>query len=270
MTFAQRDVRRRRQLHTPVTFVRYTDMRVAALSDFHIGLDPGTDAFGHDPRAFSAFLGELLQSHDHLVLLGDLFTADHAPLWGPRAAAEHLRRILRRVPWLSERLEDPRVHYVHGNHDLVARDVLGASERVELGAAGCRVLFVHGHQFDPVAKAALVLANAGTWTTGRLRAARMRSVAQFLEDRDVAIKDGRFRGPDGPYARAADVACRALGVAAVVMGHTHAARVDRVEHGVSLNTGTCSCGRREFVSLDTARAQAVLVRGFERVRVSLK
>ncbi len=245
-------------------------MRVAALSDFHIGLDPATDAFGHDPGAFREFVDALLASHDQLVLLGDLFTADHAPRWGPRFASAHLRRILETVPWLVERLADPRVHYVHGNHDLAAAEVLGAAERLVLGDAGCRVLFVHGHQFDPIARRALLLANVGTWTTGRLRAAGLRPLAQFFEDRDVAIKDVRFRGRQGPYAAAANVACRDLGVSAVVMGHTHAARVDTLEHGLSLNTGTCSCGRREFVSIDTARKQAVLVRGFERVRVRLK
>lgn len=244
-------------------------MRVAALSDLHIGLDPQTDAFGHAPGPFRGFLDMLLREHDRVVLLGDVFTADHAAVWGERFARAHLRRILARTGWLAERLVDPRLHYVHGNHDLVAGAVLGAPERLVLEGSACRVMFVHGHQFDPVARRALVLAQAGTWSTGRMRALGLRRVAQWFEDRDVAIKDVRFRGPAGPYATAADALCREAGVHAVVMGHTHAARLDPMPHGVSLNTGTCSGGRTEYVSLDLDRGAGWLVRGFERVAVTL-
>lgn len=244
-------------------------MRVAALSDFHIGLSGRTDAFGHVPEAFAAFLDRLLDTHDHVVLLGDVFTADHAAVWGRAFACAHLRRILTRTGWLTDRLADPRVHYVHGNHDLAAGDVLGAAERLVLGSGSLRVLFVHGHQFDPVARRALRLAQAGTWATGRMRAAGARRIAQWFEDRDVEIKDARFRGAHGPYAQAANALCRDADVRAVVMGHTHAARVDIVEHGLSLNTGTCSGGRRELVSLDLASGTGTLIRGFERVPISL-
>ena len=244
-------------------------MRVAALSDLHVGLEPNTDAFCHASDAFAGFFDDLLAEHDRVVLLGDVVTADHAAIWGARFARTHLRRILTAHAWLADRIAHPRVIYVHGNHDLAARNVLGAAERVVLGEGRCRVMFVHGHQFDPIAVHALPLAHLGTWTTGRLRALGLRRVAQWFEDRDVEIKDVRFRGPRGPYATAADMLCRDAGVQAVVMGHTHAARLDRVEHGLSLNTGSCSLGRHQYVSLDLARGTGVLVRGFERVAVSL-
>jgi len=243
-------------------------MRVAALSDLHVGLDPRTDAFEAPAAAFAAFFDHLLASHDRVVMLGDVCVADHSAVWGGSFARKRMRRILERAPWLADRLAHQRVHYVFGNHDLAARDVLGAAERLVL-ADSYRVMFVHGHQFDPIAAGALVLAQAGTWATGRMRAARLPRLAQWFEDHDVELKDARFRGPSGPYARAADRLCREHDVAAVVMGHTHAARVDAVPHGLSLNTGTCSGGRREYVSLDLARGEGWLVRGFERVPVSL-
>ncbi len=243
-------------------------MRVAALSDLHVGLEPNTDAFCHASEAFAGFFDDLLAEHDRVVLLGDVVTADHAAIWGRPYACAHLRRILTSHAWLADRIAHPRVIYVHGNHDLAAREVLGAAERVVLGER-CRVMFVHGHQYDPIAVHALPLARLGTWTTGRLRALGLRRVAQWFEDRDVEIKDVRFRGPRGPYASAADMLCRDTRVHAVVMGHTHAARVDRVAHGLSLNTGSCSLGRRQYVSLDLERGTGVLVRDFERVSVSL-
>ncbi len=236
-------------------------MRIAALSDFHIGARTRGDAFGHEPREFALFLDSLLATHDRLVLLGDIFTADHAPRWGRRFARRRLRQAIARVPTLASRLHHPRVHYVHGNHDLVASDVLGAAERLILGPADCRVLLVHGHQYDPVARRARALANLGTWTTGRLRAGGLGPVAAWLEARDVELKDRRFRGVDGPYARAADTLCRTHRVRAVVMGHTHAADATQLPHGYSFNTGTCSEGRVEWVSIDTVQRIARVVRG---------
>lgn len=244
-------------------------MRIAALSDLHVGRHSRTDAFGHEPACFDRFVAGLLDAHDRVVFLGDVFVADHAWAWGRRFARAELKKALAAAPWLADRLADPRVHYVHGNHDLAARDVLGAAEQLVLGDARFPILFVHGHQFDPIANRALWLANLGTWTTGRIRAMGLASTAQWFEDRDVELKDQRFRGPKGPYAQAANVLCQRARVSAVVMGHTHAARADRVEHGWSLNTGTCSTGRLEYVSIDTARGCATCVIGDRKTAVDL-
>jgi len=42
-------------------------MRIAAISDFHIGSSKGSDCFGHEVRAFSEFLDVLEASHDRIV-----------------------------------------------------------------------------------------------------------------------------------------------------------------------------------------------------------
>lgn len=225
-------------------------MRIAALSDFHIGVSSRRDGFRHDLERFEAFLDRLEAEHDEVVLLGDIFQTDHG--WWPRrrSTTRHLLRARARVDRLTRRFDSQRYTYVFGNHDAIAAQALDAPEHVRMRGSRAAALFIHGHQFDPVARQARLAANLGTWATGRMRAMGLRRVAQYLESKDVEIKNGRFAGADGPYAVGGDALARAHGVSIVVMGHTHCARIDRTPHAVVANTGTCSNGRLSWVSVD--------------------
>jgi predicted phosphodiesterase len=232
---------------------RYRDarMRVAALSDLHIGVTNRRDGFRHDLRRFGAFLDELEAAHDRIVLLGDIFQTDHGAFPTRASARRHLRRARSRVAHLAERWTGAKYLYVFGNHDTIAGAELDAAEHVCLEDHGVRILFIHGHQFDPVARRAPLAADLGTWFTGRLRAVGLRPAAAWLEARDIAIKDQRFRGPQGPYALGASTLARDHDARVVVMGHTHCARIDPIDAGLAVNTGSCSRGRLSWISVDT-------------------
>ena len=225
-------------------------MRIAALSDFHIGATARADQFVHTEDGFLAFLDRLEREHDTIVLVGDVFQAEHGAIPGARAARVQLERAMQRMPRLVARLGGPRYRYVHGNHDEIARAALGAMESVRLAEDGFAAFFVHGHQFDPVFGAAAPLARASTWATGRLRALGLRRVPDWLEGVDVAVKHRRFGGLDGPYVTAARKLLRAHSADVVVMGHTHVPWRLEVPEGVVLGCGTCSGGRRMYVTID--------------------
>lgn len=227
-------------------------MRIAALSDLHIGARRHVDGFRHDPAVFARLLDRLEAEHDAVVLLGDVYQTDHALVPTRAAARRMLARARARVAELSARFERPPYVHVHGNHDAIAGAALGAPERLRLPGR-FPVLFIHGHQFDPVAVRARWAADLGTWTTGRLRAVGLRPLAWWLEQRDVAIKDRRFRGPGGPYARGAQALVHEHGAAIVVMGHTHCPGITPLSPGVMVNTGTCSGGRTMWVGIDSER-----------------
>lgn len=240
-------------------------MRIAALSDLHIGTRRFTDAFLHDRAHFIRFLDALEAHHDHVVLVGDVYQAEHGPWPSKAVAARELARARRRVPELAERFDAPPYVYVHGNHDLIARDELGAHESVTLGddddtcARGARVHFVHGHQYDPIYSGARPAAIAATWFAGRVRAAGLRPVAQWLETRDIEIKDQRFRREHGPYDRAGRALLKQHHARVVVMGHTHVAFRQVVPGGVLVNTGSCSLGAFSWVTIDTDSGDARVV-----------
>lgn len=237
-------------------------MRIAALSDFHIGARHHTDGFRHDLARFVRFLERLEAEHDTIVLLGDIYQTDHALVPTASAARRMLDAARRRVPALTERFATAPYVHVHGNHDAIAGAALGAPERLRLPGR-FPVLLIHGHQFDPVAVRAQWAADLGTWSTGRLRAVGLRPLAWWLEQRDVAIKHQRFRGPQGPYARGAQQLVHEHAVPIVVMGHTHCPDITPLRPGVMVNTGTCSGGRTMWAGIDTERGTIEVHEGSE-------
>ncbi|HRI07958.1 MAG TPA: metallophosphoesterase family protein [Nannocystaceae bacterium] len=231
-------------------------MKIAAISDLHIGPRRWMDEFRHAEATFLAFLDRLERTHDLIVLVGDVFQTDHDLFPGRRGAVRQLMGARRRLPALAERFARPPYRYVHGNHDQIARDHLGAAETLRLEADGYCAFFVHGHQYDPIFRRAEVLARSASWFTGRLRAAGLRPVAQWFEANDIRIKHERFHRGDGPYLSAGRRLLREHSADVVVMGHTHVpVRVEAPE-GLIVNTGSCSIGQEMYVSIDT-RARAV-------------
>ncbi len=227
-------------------------MKLAAISDLHVGTSDRTDGFRHNEDEFLEFLDELEASHDRIVVLGDLFQTEHGWWFGSRIAANELQKAWRRVPRLWQRVRASNYVYVHGNHDHVSRRLVCARTSWRLQRDGFAVLFIHGHQFDPLLRWMYPAARFGTWFSGRARVAGLGQFADWLEHKDVVTKAERFSGADGPYATAARRLLRERRVDAVVMGHTHTPERVDLGDGVLANTGTCSLGQRMYVSIDTA------------------
>lgn len=225
-------------------------MRVAAISDLHIGSDPARDSFGHEVGAFGRWLDTLERDHDRIVLLGDIFQCDHGG-WGPSTHARELMAARRRAGPLVDRFDGGGYVYVHGNHDEIAAAELGTPSRAMLQGDGLRLCFTHGHPFDPVAARAQWAADLGTFATGGLRRLGLTGVARWFELRDVAVKHARFGGAAGPYVAGAREIAAVQRADVVVFGHTHCAEIVDGPP-VYANTGTCSGGRRECLSIDTA------------------
>lgn len=230
-------------------------MRVAAISDLHIGSRAETDAFRHDEDDFLGWLDDLEARFDRIVLLGDIYQSDHGGWPGRAAQRAQLERARARVGRITQRFSEVQYTWVHGNHDEVSQD-LGAVESVLLGEPGAQVLLVHGHQHDPMLVRAKPLSNAATWFSGRVRAVGLVAWSEALEEQDVQVKARRFNVPDGPYAVGARARLRETGARWVVMGHTHVPLRQELPEGLMLNTGTCSRGRRMGAWVDTETGEA--------------
>lgn len=223
-------------------------MRVAVMSDLHIGVPPVGGAFGHRAPDFARFLRARLDDHDHVVLNGDVLQTDHTLGWGPAAARAALERGLAHHGWLADLLENPRLHYLHGNHDAVAAELLGAPTLKTFGDG--RLVVTHGDAFDPVIGRAPGVSAAATWASGRIRRLGLHALATALEGRDIAIKGQRFGGREGPYAQGARALLQAHGAEVCVMGHTHVPCEHALPEGIYVNPGSCSLGWRAWVSVD--------------------
>jgi predicted phosphodiesterase len=233
-------------------------VRIVAISDLHIGVTLARDGFRHVLADFERWLDVLEDEFDTIVLLGDVLQTDHGAWPGPRAQAAELRAVRRRMGSLARRLDRAPFVWVHGNHDAIAAEELGAPASLRLAVDDVSVWLEHGHRFDPIARRAQWLADVGTYSTGRLRACGLRPMAEWLEGRDIAIKHDKFGGADGHYVAGARAIAAREGVDVVVMGHTHVAEIlrlggpDALDGQAYANTGTCSRARLEAVVVDGA------------------
>lgn len=230
-------------------------MRIAAISDLHIGAYARSDSFGHAQDAFLRLLDGLEASHDRIVLLGDIYQTDHGWVPGLGAARRLLDHARERVSALSRRWSESQYLWVHGNHDPVTAAELGAQTEIILGEPGARALFTHGDVFDPTIRSIPRLSQIGTWFAGRTRALGLISFAEYLEDQDVNIKADQHLAAAGPYATGASSLMARHEVNVVVMGHTHVPQRQELTGGVLANTGTCSRGRFMGVSVDTSTGE---------------
>ena len=235
-------------------------MKVAVISDLHLGLGDRTESFGHDDGEFLRFLDFLEGNFERVVLLGDVWETltSRFPGRAERALAD--ARLAH--PELARRFDQPKYSYVFGNHDLVAGRVLSAPEELTLEADGVRLLFAHGHQSDGLIRTARSVSELGVWLGGwikRFGFAAFYRVCRRLDE----LRSGttRTRATEGLQRWAVEHARRGA-ADVVVTGHTHLAT--RVECGdrLFLNSGSCSEGQLSYVAMDTRRGDYAVCRSW--------
>jgi predicted phosphodiesterase len=235
-------------------------MRIAVISDLHLGRRDAADHFGHEDSTFLRFLRYLESNFERIVLLGDIF--ETLTPRTPGRKVEELAAARAAHPELVRRFAGPRYHYIHGNHDLVAGTVLRAPEQLILEADGVRMLFTHGHHHDWLIRRARFLSEAAVWAGAWLRRLRLRAMFRMFQTLDARLTNALPDPARCTFQRWALSRARDSAADIVVTGHTHVGM--RVEHGdrLFLNSGTCSEGRFSFLSLDTGAARYTLHTGW--------
>ena len=235
-------------------------MKIAVISDLHVGPADRTNVFGHTSLEFTRFLRFLESSFERIVLLGDVWETLTSPRFG--RPKEGLRAAREAHQELAARFEGSRYHYVHGNHDIVAASADGAPEELVLEADGVRILFTHGHQHDALIRYARRWTEFNVWIGGWIRRYGFEAVHEFM----CRLDERRLRTKSDPLAcsfqRWAVRRARRREADVVVTGHTH--QLTRGEHGdrVFLNSGSCAKGKLAYAAIDTKRGEYSVHRGF--------
>lgn len=226
-------------------------MKLAVISDLHLGSDDPTDSFEHDDTDFLRFLTYLEDNFERIVLLGDIWeTLTSKCPWSPGRA---LRASRLRHPEIDRRLRGTKYLYIHGNHDLVAAVVDGAPDHWQLEVDGKRYLFTHGHGHDTWLQAARRPVELAICMGGWLRRVGMHSLYRRLN----AWEQMRLSISKDPHV--CTFQAWAMGLAAqretdvIVTGHTHMALARQHGARLFLNSGSCSQGRYSFLGMDTAK-----------------
>jgi len=234
-------------------------MKLAVISDLHLGAGDRADGFGHDDSEFVRFLTFLERNFERIVLLGDVWETLQSRQFGaPRQELELARAA---HPEIAARFERPQYCYVHGNHDIVA-GLLGVPDELIVQADGVRLLFTHGHQNDDLIRRRRWLSDLGVWLGGWIRRVGLGAFYRLCARIDEARGGLSLEGSRLAFQRWAvgEAVRRKFDV--VITGHTHWAA--RSEHGsrLFLNSGSCSDGKLSFLSLDTRRGDYAVNVGY--------
>ncbi len=234
-------------------------MKLAVISDLHLGSGDRADGFGHDDGEFLRFLTYLEENFERVLLLGDIWeTLQSRRLGGMR---EELLRAREAHPELARRFERPKYQYVHGNHDLVA-GTFGVPDELVIQADGVRLLFTHGHQSDELVQRRRWLSELGVWLGGWIRRVGLQAFYRLCAELDGARSGLSPDGSECAFQRWAMELAAQRELDVVVTGHTH--RATRAEHGsrLFLNSGSCSDGKLSFLSIDTRRGDYAVNFGY--------
>lgn len=227
-------------------------MQIAVLSDLHIGKKNRLDRFCRADEAEDGLirmLEKLERAVDRVVLLGDVFETLRGG--APGTLASELRGAMAAYPRLTKRIvEDPRYRYVFGNHDVVAKQVLGAPEYLVEEDHGTKIAFFHGHQMDRLARGRAPFSRLGVWMGGVLERAGL-PVTHHVDRHKGAPTPDAHKKDLAVYVHGATQIAEQMGADVVVNGHTHRPRKTSMGGQLYLNSGTWLAGRREVVLLDT-------------------
>lgn len=222
-------------------------MEIAVISDLHLGISDAADQFEHDDYEFIKFVKFLERNFEKIILLGDICETLMATRYFASRKSLLSKCIAAHRELFDRFMGTNKYKYIFGNHDVSASSVLKASENLELDLDGQHILFCHGHQYDYFLQKWRVASEIGTWAGGWLNRAGLSPVYKMFRSADES-EDPRFQNLafDSAKEKHADI---------IVTGHTHVATTTRRDNKLYLNSGTCSNGRINFLSMNTKTAE---------------
>jgi len=224
-------------------------MKIAVISDLHLGFGDATDSFGHGDADFLRFLARLESDFERIVLLGDVWeTLTSHRIFDAR---EGLRRAREAHAALASRFELSKYVYVHGNHDIVAGTAENIPAEVLLDADGIRLLFTHGHHHDWLIRRARWLSETCVWLGAWVRRCRLSAVYRLGYLLDNALSRPPAHCLKDTFQAWAYSLAKLKHADVVVTGHTHVAMRSERDSRLFLNSGSCSEGQYSYLAIDT-------------------
>jgi UDP-2,3-diacylglucosamine pyrophosphatase LpxH len=229
-------------------------VRIATFGDLHLGPSMLSDRFLNDEEHLLRFDDHLRESHDRIILMGDIFQTDYGSRPGSRS--EVLEAAMERYPRISYRWKSSSCAMIYGNHDVVTERRMSAVKEIFLKDKGSRIWLTHGHQFDPLISQGPV-PFIFSWMVGKLRRLGQKRLADFLEGRFFMACQRMARSLGSPrYAARNALMLDQYDI--VIMGHTHQPECVRVGSGIYANLGACLPNQLGYVSIDTLTKEVQL------------
>lgn len=219
-------------------------MKVAVISDLHIGHSDETHQLGHADYSFAEFLFFLEKTYDKIILLGDIFEIEMENELNPEVTYDLCKQ---EHNLITKRFEKPKYVYVFGNHDLIG-EKFGAIEKYEISYMGNKYLFIHGHQFDHFYQStSSTLAYFG----GLCLKLNMKSLYRWVTEKFELGAIFSIKRENEKFEKKAISYANKHGYKAVITGHTHNPKIlESNGNATFMNSGTCTHGRFCYLHLD--------------------
>ena len=224
-------------------------MRIASISDIHLGPRDLSDSFRHSESELLGFLTYLEGRYDLIVLNGDIFETRKGGV--PYANNRCMKRIYQSRKEIVDRFVNGKYLFVRGNHDYFVKD-FNASDHFEFKEQdGDQYTFIHGHQYDPLSFP-LRVNEFFSWLMGmcqrvvhpefdiffKRRLPRVRCYHEKKSFRRMLARENSNHNQSQHLV--------------FLIGHTHLLKkVEVGENFTILNSGTCLNEAFEFASIDT-------------------
>ena len=224
-------------------------MRIAVLSDLHLGaFDKADRGRGHDEHLL-AVLSALEAEHDQIILLGDVWeTLTCRFSKGLRGC---IKGRSRRPPRRCTPIHTAKYRLVSGNHDWITASASGAAQEIMVDSNGLVIRFMHGHQHDPWSGSLRFISEFIIWFSGWMARLGTDVLIRFFDRLHNLLSKTSVADELGPSEAKllADGADRQVDV--TVIGHTHVPGIKTDQGQLLVNSGHCLGGVVHSASLDT-------------------
>lgn len=224
-------------------------MKIAIISDLHLGNGSITDHFGHHDSDFIRFLDYLESNFEKIILLGDIFETLMPKKFGEKKKEIESCFVAHRD--IFSRFLTKKYEYIFGNHDLIGEEVLNGKEHLTINDK-VNILFLHGHQFDPLISNFYWLSEIAVFGGGWISRAGLGPLYQNLAMSETKIV-GKINNYFKQFEKTALNKYPKYDI--VVTGHTHVGKIEYFNNQIFMNSGTCSMGQYSFLSIDTDKLE---------------
>ncbi len=211
-------------------------MKLYCISDLHLGDGSPKDDFQESIWLMNLCDKVLNQEDAELIIIGDIFEG-----WQCRfedILVAH-REVITQLMLLNL---DHKLILISGNHDLELREIIGSLFAACVFDTYClhSILFMHGHQFDPMCSRYKWIGHTVSWFGGVLEYIVNRDVDKWFEKLAQRIMGKGRHGDEKEYA---EIALKSIAdtkdINTIVLGHTHyLCREYKIDDKIYRNSGT--------------------------------
>lgn len=224
-------------------------MKIAVISDLHIGHCPTIHQLGHSDHDFSSFLYNLEKVYDTIILLGDIFEIE---MENKLSDTETFEKTNNEHKIITKRFSNYKYIYIFGNHDLIG-EKYNAKEYFKLSYNNLNYLFIHGHQFDHFYQNSKK--SLSYW--GRLCLKTSKLIYKWVSE-ESSFGSFSIRKENEKFQNNAIYYAVKNNINVIITGHTHEPKIIN-DKAIYINSGTCTYGRINYVHMDLDKQEYKII-----------